>query len=532
MRGPQIMIELRRNELMEETEYEQNDNDLDNEELLGSTFGPFSRTAARADSFGLERIPFEKKTDASEEEPASSMMDPLFVYYRSMSKIPLLTREQEVFLAQRIETAKFNLLRLLSLTSITSTKVMEMADELQPVSPVVSSQIKGDEKPEPESPASLEERTQIRLKRVHRVVSRLEKLEARYRETRRRSRKWRSPDCEPGNNHDRDAIFATLKRIDFSESQINYLFESLESIMQTMEQARRAAQKKGSDQRALRAASVQLKTIELRYLIGLEEMRKLLAAIRKSKTEMLLAKDQFVRSNLRLVLSIAKNYSYPGFDLLDLVQEGNIGLMRAVDKFNYRMGNKFSTYATWWIRQSITRAIADQGRTIRVPVHMVEAINRVMKASNELRKRLGHEPSIGDLSSELKIPAEKILQILDAAQETVSLEASVTDNRDTVLNDFVKDKKAVSPEEPVLNENLREVANSALQSLSPREQEIVRMRYGLNETGKEYTLQECGEKFQVTRERIRQIEERALMKLRMPHRSNRLREYADYMSES
>jgi len=261
-------------------------------------------------------------------------------------------------------------------------------------------------------------------------------------------------------------------------------------------------------------------------------LHKLLYAIKKSKNDMLLAKDHFVRSNLRLVLSIAKNYSYPGFDMLDLVQEGNIGLMKAVDKFNYRMGNKFSTYATWWIRQSITRAIADQGRTIRVPVHMVEAINRVMKASNELRKRLGCEPSMVDLAGELKTPAEKILQILDAAQETVSLEASISDSRDTVLNDFVHDKKAISPEEPVLNDNLRDITNSALQSLSPREQEIVRMRYGLNEADKEYTLQECGEKFQVTRERIRQIEERALMKLRMPHRSNRLREYSDYMSES
>ncbi len=524
------MIELRRNELLEETEIESVD--LEDEELEDASYSPFSRTAVRADSFGLERIPLKKKTDSIEEEPASSMMDPLFVYYRSMSKIPLLTRDQEVFLAQRMEISKINMLRLLSQTSIASSKVMEMTDELQPISPAAQSQIRMDEKQEPESPASLDERTKIRIKLVQRIVSRLEKLETRYRESMRRSRKWRSSGCDPDKNHDRDAIFATLKRIEFSESQINILIESLDSILRTMEQAWRATQKKKLDQKAVRTASAQLKEIESRHLIGIEELRKLMSAIGRSKTEMLLAKDQFVRSNLRLVLSIAKNYSYPGFDMLDLVQEGNIGLMRAVDKFNYRMGNKFSTYATWWIRQSITRAIADQGRTIRVPVHMVEAINRVMKASNELRKRLGHEPAIVDLSRELKTPAEKILQILDAAQETVSLEANITDNRDTVLNDFVQDKKAISPEEPVLNENLRNVTDSALQSLSPREQEIVRMRYGLNEAGKEYTLQECGEKFQVTRERIRQIEERALIKLRMPHRSNRLREYADYMSDS
>jgi RNA polymerase primary sigma factor len=304
----------------------------------------------------------------------------------------------------------------------------------------------------------------------------------------------------------------------------------MEEALREMEQSRRIVQKKKFDKRALRAASNRLKELESRHLISIEELRKLVASIRKNKGEMLQVKDQFVRSNLRLVLSIAKNYSYPGFDLLDLVQEGNIGLMRAVDKFNYRMGYKFSTYATWWIRQSITRAIADQGRTIRVPVHMVEAINRVMKASNELRKRFGHEPSVVELAKELKTPAEKVALILDASQETISLEASITDKSDAVLNDFVKDKKAVSPEEPVMNENLREVANTALQSLSPREQEIVRMRYGMNESGREYTLQECGEKFQVTRERIRQIEERALMKLRMPHRSNVLREYAGFMS--
>jgi RNA polymerase primary sigma factor len=244
------------------------------------------------------------------------------------------------------------------------------------------------------------------------------------------------------------------------------------------------------------------------------------------------AKDEFVRSNLRLVLSIAKNYSYPGLDLLDLVQEGNIGLMKAVDKFNYRLGHKFSTYATWWIRQSITRAIADQGRTIRIPVHMVEAMNRVLKTSNELTKRLGREPSVHELAKELKTPVSKVTQILKAAQEPISLEASIADNKDAVLNKFIEDKNVVSPDDDVMKHNLREVANSALQTLSPREQEIVRMRYGLNEAGKEYTLQEVGEMFQVTRERIRQIEEKALLKLRSPYRSSKLREFADFVSKN
>jgi len=299
-----------------------------------------------------------------------------------------------------------------------------------------------------------------------------------------------------------------------------------------LQSCQRKLSRTGRKRKELKTARARLRELESRYLTNLEELRKIVALISENKSEMLHAKDQFVRSNLRLVLSIAKNYSYPGLDLLDLVQEGNIGLMKAVDKFNYRLGHKFSTYATWWIRQSITRAIADQGRTIRVPVHMVEAMNRVLKVANELTKKMGREPSVHELARELKTPVAKVTQILKAAQEPISLEASIADNKDAVLNKFIEDKTAVSPDEDVMRRNLREVANSALQSLSPREQEIVRMRYGLNETGKEYTLQEVGEIFQVTRERIRQIEEKALLKLRSPYRSNKLREFADFVSNN
>jgi len=215
--------------------------------------------------------------------------------------------------------------------------------------------------------------------------------------------------------------------------------------------------------------------------------------------------------------------------MLDLVQEGNIGLMKAVNKFNYHLGHKFSTYATWWIRQSISRAMADQGRTIRVPVHMVEAVNRVLKTSNELTKRLGRPHSIPELAKELKTPVSKVRDILEVAQEPISLESTIGDNPDFLLNRFIEDKNAASPDEGALHHNLQEVTHSALQMLSPREQQIVRMRYGLNEAGREYTLKEVGEVFQVTRERIRQIEEKALLKLRNPYSSNKL---LDYMSKN
>jgi RNA polymerase primary sigma factor len=533
------MIELEQNDIFEEAEYDSIN--LDDEGLGESEAFPRLTRANYVDRVRFERVPDENRQIGITEEPASSG-DPLYIYYRSMSKIPLLTREEEVYLAKKIESAKLNTLKLLSLTTINTYKIMELADELQPAEAAVAAPNFGtDEKKDAANELSLEERTRLRIKRIRRILSRLEKLEVKYRLARRslqrgKSRKGKVNKDLSKIKGNREAIFNSLQGIDFSENQISTLIGSVEDVLHKMEEAqakvrkltRRRALKRGE----LKVARTRLSELESQYLTNIDELRKIVALISENKTEMLHAKDQFVRSNLRLVLSIAKNYSYPGLDLLDLVQEGNIGLMKAVDKFNYRLGHKFSTYATWWIRQSITRAIADQGRTIRVPVHMVEAMNRVLKVANELSKRNGREPSVHELAKELRTPVSKVTQILKAAQEPISLEASIADNKDAVLNKFVEDKNAVSPDEDVMKRNLREVASSALESLSPREQEIVRMRYGLNETGKEYTLQEVGEIFQVTRERIRQIEEKALLKLRSPYRSNKLREFADFVSNN
>jgi RNA polymerase primary sigma factor len=534
------MIELEQDEVLEKTEYDPID--LEDEGLDVSDTFPRLTRENYVDRVRFARVPNENRPVGKWEESNSSA-DPLYIYYRSMSKIPLLTREQEVYLAKKIESAKFNTLRLLSLTTINSYKIMELADELQPVgSPAAVPQFGMDEKRESENEASLEERTRLRIRQIKRIVSRLERLEVKYRLTKgnlQKSVKSNGGKAAKSMNiikTNREAIFNSLQRIDFSENQISTLVGSVEEVLHKMEEAQAAtktlSRRQESNSKAIREARSRLSALEAQYLTNVDELRKILALISENKIEMLHAKDQFVRSNLRLVLSIAKNYSYPGLDLLDLVQEGNIGLMKAVDKFNYRLGHKFSTYATWWIRQSITRAIADQGRTIRIPVHMVEAMNRVLKVANELTKRLGREPSVHELAKELKTPVSKVTQILKAAQEPISLEASIADNKDAVLNKFIEDKSVVSPDEDVMKHNLREVTSSALQSLSPREQEIVRMRYGLNENGKEYTLQEVGELFQVTRERIRQIEEKALLKLRSPYRSNKLREFADFMSKN
>ena len=511
-------LELKKNEDMDV--YDLDEVGAESDDFSGLT------TANYVDRVHFERVAGESAQPTSNDNTSSG--DPLYVYYRSMSKIPLLKREEEVYLAKKIESAKINMLRLLSRTPITSVRVLEIADRLNPAGLVA-----------PETEPTLEERNQLKEKAIRQIVRQLKTAENRYRwrrpsktrTTPRTSKKAGAP-TEP-----REAVFRALSRIDFTEGQLDHLALAVQRALGQMSSAEREIRRantvrgRGSRKRATDARAA-LALLEKEYKTTEAELRRIVELIRENKIEMGRAKDEFVRANLRLVLSIAKNYSYPGLDLLDLVQEGNIGLMKAVDKFNYRLGHKFSTYATWWIRQSITRAIADQGRTIRVPVHMVEAMNRVLKTSNELTKRMGRQPTVHELSKELKTPVAKVTQILKAAQDPISLEATIADNKDAVLNKFIEDKKAVAPDEDTLRHNLKDVTASALENLSPREQQIVRMRYGLNDTGKEYTLQEVGEVFQVTRERIRQIEEKALLKLRSPFRSNRLREFADFVRKN
>ncbi|MBZ5499026.1 MAG: sigma-70 family RNA polymerase sigma factor [Acidobacteriia bacterium] len=533
------MIELEEDEVTESADL-YDSGDMEEEAGTDDEFSGVTR-ANYVDRVRFSRVPSEDRPVVKGESAPSA--DPLYIYYRSMSKIPLLTREEEVYLAKKIEAAKINTLRLLSLTSISSARLMELGAELQPASMIQSAVApNGPEiQHETESEVSLEERNRAREQEIRRIMQRLERLEKRYREMKlnmkRQGVRAGSRTKELAKiRHCREAVFQTLSKIELTENQINHLVGGLQDVLNRMEwsekvsgMSRRSAEKAAS---SIRAARARRRALETEYLTDAGELRKIVNLINENKAEMARAKDEFVRANLRLVLSIAKNYSYPGLDLLDLVQEGNIGLMKAVDKFNYRLGHKFSTYATWWIRQSITRAIADQGRTIRIPVHMVEAMNRVLKTSNELSKRMGREPSVHELAKELKTPVSKVTQILKAAQEPISLESTISDNKDAVLNKFIEDKTAISPDDDVMRHSLREVTDAALQTLSAREQEIVRMRYGLNETGKEYTLQEVGEMFQVTRERIRQIEEKALLKLRSPYRSCKLREFADFVSKN